>query len=436
MKTTTATQIEDRLLGRRQPGFPDGFVLPDYAGYSIANIAPTIARMFDVNLEGPSPPLPEHLWAEVGRNVECVVLLLLDAVGYLQLKRYMAAEPSLFTRLARRGQFFPITSVFPSTTVSALSSIRTGRSPLDHGFLGTKLLLSEQGVLANLLKMAPAAYAGAGRLEKWGWEAADFVTVPSLAQQLGAARIGSVVHTRRHFIGSTLTQVLLQGVDDLQGYLHLSDLWINLRRTLNQRPVGQRLFVDVYWSGVDDTGHTYGPDDEYMPSALRHFSRSMEQDLLSSMTPEARRSTLLIVAADHGQIATPAEKVVYLPDHPGLRETLLLPPAGESRAAYLYLRRGQRSALRSYVAENLADRFVLLDTDRALEAGLWGHTAEITPTVRGRLGDMVLTARHDAQLSSREKEVDRTPLRGHHGGLTAQEMLVPLLMARLDQLWS
>jgi len=415
---------------------PDHFVLPDYTGYSIANIAPTIARVFDVNLEGPSPPLPECVWADVARDVECVVLLLLDAVGYLQLKGYMASEPSLFTRLARQGQFFPITSVFPSTTVSALTSIRTGRSPVDHGFLGTKLLLSEQGVLANMLKMAPAAYTGAGRLDKWGWEAADFVTVPSLAQQLGAAGIGSVVHTRRHFIGSTLTQVLLQGVDDLQGYLHLSDLWINLRRTLSQRPVGKRLFVDVYWSGVDDTGHTYGPDDEYMPSALRHFCRSLEEDLLSTLAPEVRKSTLLIVAADHGQIATPADEVVHLPDHPGLQETLLLPPAGESRAAYLYLRPGQKSAMQSYVAEHLAEQFVLLDTDRALEAGLWGHSAEITPALRGRLGDMLLTARHDAQLSSRAKEVDGTSLKGHHGGLTAQEMLVPLLMARVDQLWS
>lgn len=430
----TPTEIESRLRSRTNPTIPDHLVLPDYAGFSIASIAPTIASMLGVDLEGSAPALPERLWTDLSTGVECVVLLILDAVGYIQLKPHVATDTSPFARLARCGRFFPLTSVFPSTTVSALSSIRTGRSPLGHGFLGTTLLLSEQGVLANMLKLAPAAHTGAGSLENWGWDPAEFITVPSLAQQLAAAGIDTVVHTRLHFIASTLTKILLKGVDDLRGYLHLSDLWINLRRTLTQRPGNQPLFVDVYWSGVDDTSHVYGADNQYVPSALRHFGRSLEQDFLSTLSPETRARTLLIVAADHGQIATPSNHVVHLPDHPGLLDTLLLPPAGESRAAYLYVRPGQERALRAYVKEHLEDQFTLLETDRALEAGLWGHPDEITPTLRGRLGDLILVAKHNARLSTRPKPDDGARLLGHHGSLTPEEMLVPLLMVRLDQL--
>ncbi|MEA3375098.1 MAG: alkaline phosphatase family protein [Chloroflexota bacterium] len=434
MNTTLASDIEHRLRRRHIPELPDHFVLPHYGGYSIANIAPTIAQVFGIELEGSARALPEDLWLDMAGDVECVILLLVDAAGYLQLRRFMAGETSLFSRLALEGRLFPITSAFPSTTVTALTSIWTGETPLAHGFLGTTLLLPEQGVLANMLKMAPAAYAGGGGLEKWGWNAEDFIRTPSLAHQLEAGGVRTVAHTRRHFIGSILTQIFLQGIDALRGYLDLSDLWVNLRRTLVERRPGERLLVDVYWGGVDNVGHVYGTENPYMPAALRHFTRSLEEDFLTTLAPEARENTLLIVAADHGQIATPPERVVRLPDHPGLQETLLLPPAGESRAAYLYARPGAKRPLRAYVHEHLAEDFVLVDTEHALEAGLWGPAQEVPGALRVRLGDAVLVARNDARLSTRRKEDDRSSLRGHHGSLTPEEMLVPLLMARLDAL--
>lgn len=434
MNTSLATQIEHQLRSRHIPEFPDHLVLPHYDAYSVANIASTIAKAFHVNLEDAAPPLPSHLWSDMADDVECIILLLLDAVGYLQLRRYLAAETSLFTRLALEGRLLPITSVFPSTTVAALTSIWTGQAPLGHGFLGTKLLLPEQGVLANLLKMAPVGNAGAGDLEEWGWEPESFITAPSLAEQLGAAGIHTVAHTHRQFIGSTLTRIFLRGMSELRGYLDLSDLWINLRRTLINRPAGQRLFVDVYWGGADNIGHVYGTENEYVPSALRHLARSFEEDFLSTLAPETRKNTLLIIAADHGQIATPAERIVRLPDHPRFWEALLLPPAGESRAAYLYARPAQKGAVEAYAKEYLADHFVTLDTECALEAGLWGELSEVKPALRVRLGDTILVARNDARLSTREKEDDSSPLRGHHGSLTPQEMLVPLLMVRLDEL--
>jgi predicted AlkP superfamily pyrophosphatase or phosphodiesterase len=363
------------------------------------------------------------------------VLLVLDAMGYFQLGRYLAEEHSIFSELADRGLLVPITSVFPSTTVSALTTLWTGRTPMGHGFLGTKLLLPEQGVLANMLKMAPAAYTRGGRLGDWGWDPETFVTAPHLAEQLSAAGVETVAHTRLAFIGTSLTRIFLRGVEELRGYVGLSDLWLNLRRTLTERHTDQRVFVDAYWGGVDNVGHVYGPTGAYLPSALRHLARSFEEDFLARLPREARADTLLIITADHGQIATPPEHVVRLPAHPALQEMLLLPPAGESRAAYLYVRPGQRDALQAYVTEHLAHHFALLDMEQALEAELFGPLEGITPRLRVRLGDMLLIARDDSRLSMSKKEKEGgIALHGHHGSLTPEEMLVPLLMARLDRM--
>ena len=429
-----ADQIENLLLSRRLPELPDHFVIPHYSGYSIANLAPTVARLLGTSMPGTTPPFPKHLWADLGGDVRCVVLVVLDAVGYRQLEAYLHAESSVFSHLAQHGQLVPITSVFPSTTVSALSSIWTGQPPLGHGFLGTKLLLPKQGVLANMLKMAPAAYSQGGRLEDWGWEPESFVTAPSLAEQLSKAHVGTVAHTRLSFIGSTLTKILLRGMQDVRGYVGLSDLWVDLLRTLAERGTERGLFVDVYWSGIDNVGHVYGPAGAYLPSALRHFARSLEEDFLNRLPAAARRGTLLIITADHGQIATPPERVVHLPDHPALQETLLLPPAGESRAAYLYAGPGQSDALRAYVQEHLHDRFAHLETDRAVSQRLFGPVNGVAPHLRVRLGDAILIAKDDSRLSMRAKTSGGTPLRGHHGSLTPEEMLVPLLIARLDRL--
>jgi len=429
--------IEELIRKQRHPTLARHFVLPAYEGHSIANIGPTVESILGVASKGASPALPSALWEPHADDVACVILVVLDAVGYRQLDRFLCTEESAFSKLRDAGTLIPLTSVFPSTTVSALTSIWTGQPPLGHGFLGTRLLLPKQGLLANLLRMAPAAYGGGGRLENWGWDAEQFVTVPSVAHRLSDAGVKTTMHTRRHFLGSSLTQIFLRGMEELTGYVGLSDLWINLRQTLQEREPGERLFAGVYWSGIDSVGHAYGPESEYPPAALRHLARSLSEDFLDRVSPAVRARTLLLVTADHGQISAPPERVVHLPAHPELWDAFLLPPAGESRASYVYAKPGQRERVMDYVATHLGDRFAALKTEEALEAGLWGSPEEITPDLRARLGEVLILATGDSRLSTSPKRKDDGRgggLRGHHGSLTADEMLVPLLMARLDAL--
>lgn len=431
---TEASEIERTLRSGCLPGLegrlPESFVLPHYEGYSIANVPPTIAAVLGTEIEGSAPPLPRDLWDDLsGGDVRCVVTVLLDAVGYLQLQRLLSEQETLFNRLAEAGRLVPLTSVFPSTTVSALTTLRTGRAPLGHGFLGTRLLLGEQGVLANMLRLAPAAHGRREELKDWGWDPDGFVTAPSLAEALSAADVRSLAYIYLHHLRGSLSRIFLHGMEKKQGYVGFSDLWLHLRRTLIRRQK-ERLFVWVYWSNIDMLGHVYGPEDEACQAELRNLAHVLESDLLTALPAEAREGTVLMFLADHGQIPSPPERRVALSEHPALRQTLLLPPGGETRAAYLYVRPGQADALRAYVEEHLVDRFVLLETERALSAGLFGPD-RVTPTLRSRLGDFLLVARDGSRLVN---ELGSHPPLGHHGSLTPEEMLVPLLMVRLDEL--
>lgn len=422
--------IETFLYHHRLPGLealPEAFVMPHYGGYSVANVAATVGRLLGVELDGGAPSLPAEMWADLADGVRCVVLLVIDGLGYLQLQRILYQVP-LFAHLAERGRLIPITSTFPSTTVTALTSLHTGQTPLGHGFLGTRLLLSKEGVLADMLRLAPQPSPAYEELLDWGWNPAEFVSAPSLESRLAEAGIERVAHTYHSYLNDGLSDILMRGLGEKNGFVGLSDLAVGLRHTLLTRQ-HQKLFVSVYWNMIDTLGHAYGPTAEPCQAELRLLGQSLTENLLDKLPAAARKGTVLILVADHGQVRTPPAEVVGLAAHPLLGRMLLLPPAGESRAAYLYVRRGHKEALRDYVLEHLSDRFTLIETETALAAGLFGPPLA-EPELRDRLGDWLLLAHGNSRLVAGEGE--EVKMYGHHGSLLAEEMLVPLLMVRLD----
>jgi len=420
--------IKEHKPGTSQQPFSDAaFVMPHYEGYSIANLGATIAKLLDRDPEGMAPSLPSEAWSHLSGDVRNIIVVLLDGTGYRYMERALEDERVGLAGLAERGQLVPLTSVFPTTTMTALSSLWTGTTPSQHGFLGTCMLLPEQGVLANLLKIAPAAGGPMGSLMGMGWNPATFVPVPFLAERLLPTGVKTVGHLLGMHLQGGLTKLFLRGVSELHGYIDHTDMWINLRHTIEEPSEEPRL-INVYWTGTDDAAHTYGPGDERFAAALSEVLRSMREQFLERLSPSAREGTVLLITADHGQIDTPPQNVVSLSNHPKLNESLLLPPGGEPRAAYLYAKERSIGAIADYVGQYLAGRFDLVETDTALAAGVWGPKP-LGTSWRKRLGDYLLLARGQDQLVYTEGKAAHL---GHHGSLTKEEMLVPLFAVRLD----
>ncbi|NCX60000.1 MAG: PglZ domain-containing protein, partial [Actinobacteria bacterium] len=91
------------------------------------------------SLLGPSgtAELPEFFPA-LARNARQVVLLVIDGLGWHQLRDRVAARPTLAPTLAAM-QGGSITTVSPTTTVTALTSIATGATPGEHGLVGYRI---------------------------------------------------------------------------------------------------------------------------------------------------------------------------------------------------------------------------------------------------------------------------------------------------------
>src|SRR6185295_6431189 len=105
----------------------------------------TIESMF--GLVPDRPVFPREMWAGRDRRRR-VVLLLLDGFAFAHFLRYHR-QHRFFSRIAERGDVHPLTSVFPSTTPAALTTLHTGLTPQEHGLPEWTVYFDELGTIVE-----------------------------------------------------------------------------------------------------------------------------------------------------------------------------------------------------------------------------------------------------------------------------------------------
>jgi len=357
------------------------------------------------------------------------VLVILDALGYRMLQRmWNAGEGQEFCDVAEAGILVPLTSVFPSTTDAALVSLRTGRPPAEHGWLAYNMYLRELGIASNAILLSPMWTRQSDLLVEWGLDPETLVTVPTLAQRLAAMGIPTKAVFYSGFRNTGFSKMLYRGVDETRGHLHASDLWVQLRHLLAETR-GKTAILTAYWSGLDTLAHAYGPNTDLWEAEFRSVSHLLGREFLAQLPAQDREGTLLLITADHGQIQIPPEKILTAKRDPELRQHLMVPIMGESRAAFVYPRPGRLTSIRDHLEANYPNWFVVADSVRALEAGLMGKP--ISDETYARAGELLVLPRRDYAL---QQTLPPVSLVGRHGGLSQEEMLVPLLGTRLEAL--
>jgi predicted AlkP superfamily pyrophosphatase or phosphodiesterase len=427
-----AKGIEKTILSRPLPDWlprDEGWVLPHYDGLSIANLPATIAALLGSSLSGALPPLPSELWADWAPGLQRVVLVILDALGYQMLQgMWTKGEGQVFATLAEAGRIVPLTSVFPSTTAAALVSLRNGCPPAEHAWLAYEIYLRELGVAANSILLCPVWSRQTDLLIDWGLEPELLLPGPTLAQHLATAGIETRALLANYFKDSGFTKMLYQGVTEIHGHVRASDFWVQLRHLLAETR-NRRQLVTAYWSDLDTLGHYYGHNTEQWEAEFRSVSYLLGREFVASLPAEDRDGTLLLLTADHGQICVPPEHVLIANQDPELSQHLQVPILGESRAAFVYPRPGRAQAIRNYLESAFPGWFVVLDSIQALAAEFMGQP--ITGETYARAGELMVLPRGTHALQRAQAPV---MLLGRHGGLTSEEMLVPLVGTRLDAL--
>jgi len=409
------------------PATPQGLPRPAYDGRSVVNLLPSILRALGQEFTtGPpiAPPLAKDLDPFEGRPAEGpVVVLQVDGCGWYPFAAW--ARPASEPLTAAWGQMArPITSVFPTTTVSALTSLSNGAPPGRHGLVGPLQYLPRLDLTADILRMSRSDRPGAEELVGPGWSPSEVTGVPSVFRR----GVRGVALTRRQFEGTGFNRVLYDGAEFV-GYSTASDL-AHLLGELLRRPQPPPL-VMVYWDELDTVHHLRGPSlplFEFEASRIAHLVAHVAE----RADAERQRTTRLFVTSDHGQVPVDPARQIRVDLIPEIANEMARPLAGDRRAGYLTARWGRLEALQSALRRNLPSETRILPMAEAVGAGFYGP-APFHPELIERLGDLlVLVPIPYGLLTPRLRVESRAPeFLGSHSGLEPEEMLVPLLSGPL-----
>jgi predicted AlkP superfamily pyrophosphatase or phosphodiesterase len=359
-------------------------LLPDYRGACVSGLVPALL--------GPTGTKNLPAWfPDPVRNAKQVVVLVLDGLGWDQISEHPNETSTLATMSGG-----PISTVVPSTTATALTSIATGMAPGEHGIVGYRM--NVHGEVLNVLRWSTASGDARRR-----YPAREVQPVPAFA---GAS---VPVVTKGEFATTGFTDAHLFG-GRLVGWRTPSTLVHNVVAEIGRGAP----FVYAYYDGVDKVAHEYGLHGEYRAEVA--FADRLVADLLAALPSYA----VLLVTADHGQVDCGTASITLSGDV----TSLVNMQSGEGRFRWLHARPGAARDLLAVCTEAYADVAWVVSVDQTVDEGWFGP--RVSPEARRRLGDVALVAKG---IVTFDDPADSGPyqLISRHGSLTSAEMLVPLL---------
>ena len=369
--------------GRMQP-VP---VIPDYSGANLTGIIPGC-------LLGTSGRRP-NWFPQPLQNAERIVLLVIDGLGYEQLLRHAHIAPNLMSLVGGS-----ITTIAPSTTASALTSLVTGASPAEHGIVGYRMDMGDS--IMNSLR--------------WWSDTRDLRKAhPPASVQPIPPFVGMTIPvvSRAELEGSAFTEAHLRGSRPC-GWRAASSIVAQCASLISS---GEK-FVYAYYDGVDKIAHERGFG-AYYDSEI-----AATDWLVGSLLNTLPSGTTLAITADHGQVQVD-DNVVHLSDD---IKASLHHQSGEGRFRWLHAKRGQESDLLQIATDSYSDIAWVASRDQVIEEAWLGPArgGRIADQVKRRLGDVALVP---FTATTFDDPLDSGPfsLVCRHGSLTADEMFVPFL---------
>ena len=375
--------------------------LPDYDSASLAEVLPAVLTALGVATDPSDPRDPGSLSVDPTSRV-CLVLI--DGLGARALAEHADHAPFL-TALSANPASRSIASVFPTTTPIALTSLGTGLAPGEHGITGLLMRLPDRSQVFTLALPSPVDL-GILQPRPTAFEIA-------VAAGVEVTRVGP-----RRFDGNGLTQAGLRGGH----YAAAETAGERVARAAAAVRRSTRSLTYVYYGDLDGAGHRQGCTTDAWRAELRAVD-SFVQQVASRLPSDAT----LVLTSDHGMVDIPLENRWDVASTPVLDAGVEL-VGGDMRGVHVYTRPGAAPDVLAAWHEVIGDAFWVGSKEEAVAAGLFGP--RVTDDAMGRIGDVVCAAVGDWNLvDSRVQPPEVLALVGMHGGLTPDEVEIPLLIA-------
>ncbi|MBQ1899615.1 MAG: alkaline phosphatase family protein [Erysipelotrichaceae bacterium] len=360
----------------------------NYNGSVLSYVA-SIRKYFGLNHVYDDDPSLTAILNE--QRPEKVFVLLVDGMGANLIRKKLPKDSFLVSNMLASPS-----TVFPSTTTAATTSIRNGRPPCENGWLGWMQYLEEVDDIV-------IPFRSMGYYNEITYEGDIFrkyVPVTTTEQELN--RIG--VPSRILF--PSFEEDGCEDFDEM--CCRLADL-----------SYSQYRYVYAYWDKYDTYMHEHGPSSRICDSYLEHINYEIEE-----LVKNLNKDTLLVVTADHGQVDI---RRFYNLWNSEFDRFFARRPSLEQRAMAFKIRKGMEREFEKLFKQRFEDDYVLLSKAQVMESHLFGDRPN-HPRFEQFIGDYVAIAKSDLVLIYKER--GNLYYSGQHAGICDDELYVPIIVAR------
>jgi hypothetical protein len=413
------------------------FIYPQYNKNCISKIPDTILRLFGVENEKTNSFFQNSKVTSIPEKINKVVLLVIDGFGFNQFLNHLK-ENRFLTNLTNRGEVYPLTSVFPSQTTNALTTLNTGLTPQEHGLFEYFIYLKDIG-LVNALRFERVGSKRQNELIEKGFDPSILLlngkTIHNTLKQEG---INTFSHINSSNAFNACSNLIFKGSKIIPS-VKPSDLIVRLRKNIEENS-GKSAYFFAHIDTLDTVSHEYGPESYEYYAELSMITYLLKRELVQKIDPKIAEETLLLVTADHGGVNVNPTETTYLNCLPKTILNLQLGknrkpilPIGGPREVFLHIKEEKLIETKEWLSQKIGNKAQIIETKEAAEKGLFG-LGVAKKEVFERTGNLMILPYGNETVWFETSEERKISFLGQHGGLNEQEMVVPFAMARLSSL--
>ncbi len=340
-------------------------------------------------------------------EAEKYIIMLVDGLGMTYVEELGGGS---FLRSSCKGE---MRSVFPATTAAAMTSLASCMWPAGHGFLEWFLYLEE---LKLSVRSLPFDERFSERpLAEYGADIRKILGVQSVLfdKNMPAACFQPEAISRSEY------SKWFYGPAEGRAYKDLDDLWLQAEGLAKSGPG----IICAYIPHLDAVSHEKGAASAERKAMLAALDAGLER-LHEKVKGRAR----IIITADHGFKDVPPESRFVLDESDSIIPKLIVPPTGEARQPFFHVKRGMEAAFETEFEERFGGHFALLNTREITRLKLFGPQP-LSKNALKRAGSHIAVSLDGAIIEYAYAGAKNLSLPGHHGGLSRDEIRIPLIVA-------
>jgi len=367
------------------------FIYPNFKN-NIINVSATLESYLGSNNNYKKFSVIEK---ELKKDYKNIVFIILDGLGYDVLNQHLNKDNILVKNVKKK-----ITSVFPSTTTNATTTLMDCSYPGIHCWLGWSLYFKEINNCVDIY-MNKISYKD------------QFIDRSFVFDIIPHGAYYNRVNNDSINVYTVLPDYVNSGISKNNHFFNSIDqMFEKLDSICNKK---DKKFIYSYCGDPDSTMHKHGVTSLEAKEMIESLSEKVEKLHLNNP------NSLIIVTADHGQIDVDSYIEAY--NDQELLDCLERPLPLEVRATSFLVKKEKEKDFIKLFNNKYRKDLKLFKSSKLIKKGVFGPN--IKERAKEFLGNYIAVSKNNKCVAL-SKNITR--YKGHHTGLSSKEMYVPLII--------